>query len=63
MIKGTERFSVKDKDGKSLSLEAGTIRFAVQESFKGEVVGEVTLEVASMPGTSCGDYGLRRGIA
>jgi hypothetical protein len=62
MIKGTERFPVKDKDGKSLSLEAGTIRFAVQESFKGELVGEVTLEVASMRGTSCGDYGLRRGI-
>ena len=62
MIKGTERFSVKDKDGKSFSLEAGTIRFAVQESFKGELVGEVIVEVASMRGTSCGDYGLRRGI-
>ena len=62
MIKGTERFSVKDNDGKSVSLEAGTIRFAVQESFKGEVVGEVSLEVASMRGTSCGPYGLRRGI-
>lgn len=62
MIKGTERFSVKDRDDKSISLEAGTIRFTVQESFKGEVVGDISLEVASMRGTSCGDYGLRRGV-
>lgn len=62
MIQGTEKFSVKGKDGKSVALEAGTIRFAVQESFKGDVVAEVALEVDSMRGTSCGDYGLRKGV-
>lgn len=60
MLGGTEKLSVKDRGGKSYAIEAGAVRFAVEESFKGKVAGEITIEIASMDGTSCGPYGLKR---
>lgn len=61
MLGGTEKLSVKDNEGKSHSIEAGDVRFLVEESFKGDMVGETTIQIASMKDTSCGPYGLRRG--
>jgi hypothetical protein len=61
MLGGTEKLSVKGQDGKPHTIEAGQVRFAVEEVFKGDVAGQVTLGVASMDGTSCGPYGLTRG--
>jgi hypothetical protein len=37
------------------------VRFAVEEVFKGDVTGEVTIQIASHKNTSCGPYGLKRG--
>src|SRR6266849_9535834 len=61
MLGGTEKLSVKDESGKAYSVEAGTVRFAVEESFKGELVGQIPIEIARMKGTSCGPYGLKKG--
>ncbi len=61
MLGGTEKFSVKDEKGKAYQLEAGQIRFTVEELFKGNIPNEITITVDSMKGTSCGDYGLKRG--
>lgn len=61
MLRGTEKLSEKDDKGKAYKLEAGAVKFIVEEVFKGTVVGEVTIEIASMAGTSCGPYGLKRG--
>ena len=61
MIGGTEKFSTTDSAGKSRPVEAGAVRFAVQELFKGSLGNEVSLRIDSMRGTSCGDYGLTRG--
>lgn len=61
MLGGTENVSRRNQDGKPVSIEAGEVRFRVEENFKGSLVGEVIIHVASMKGTSCGDYGLRRG--
>ena len=61
MLGGTEKLSVKDQDGKSHSIEAGAVRFTVEEVFKGDVANETTIEIASMNGTSCGPYGLKLG--
>jgi hypothetical protein len=61
MLGGTEKLSVKDKSGKAYSIEAGTVRFEVEESFKGDVSGRIHIEIASMKGTSCGPYGLSKG--
>lgn len=61
MLGGTEKLSVKDRDGSSHFIEAGAVRFTVEEVFKGDVAGEVTIQIASMNGTSCGPYGLTRG--
>ena len=61
MLGGTEILSRRNQDSKPISIEAGEVRFRVDESFKGSLVGEVVIHVASMKGTSCGDYGLRRG--
>ena len=44
-----------------LSSEAGAVRFSVEESFKGVNATEIMINVSSMKGTSCGDYGLIRG--
>jgi hypothetical protein len=61
MLGGTERISVKGREGKSRTIEAGAVRFSVEEVFKGDVAFETTLDVESMDGTSCGPYGLTRG--
>jgi hypothetical protein len=61
MLGGTEKISVKDREGKSRTIEAGAVRFSVEEIFKGDVAFETTLDVESMDGTSCGPYGLARG--
>jgi len=61
MVRGTEKLSVKDPKGKARSIEAGKVRFTVEEFFKGTGPDEVTIEIASMDGTSCGPYGLKRG--
>lgn len=58
---GTEKWVEKDQAGKSYSLEAGDVRFAVEEVFKGKEVGEVTIGISSHRQTSCGPYGLKRG--
>jgi hypothetical protein len=61
MLGGTEKLSVKDRDGKSRTIEAGKVRFTVEEIFKGEIAGETVINIASMVGSSCGPYGLKRG--
>ena len=61
MLGGTEKFSRQDPDGKSYVIEAGQVRFAIEQVFKGEQAEEVTIQVDSAEGTSCGPYGLRRG--
>lgn len=58
---GSEKWVEKDQAGKSHSLEAGDVRFAVEEVFKGKEVGEVTVVINSHRQTSCGPYGLKRG--
>jgi prealbumin domain-containing protein len=61
MLGGTEKLSGHNQDGTIYPIEAGHVRFAVEEVFKGSLGGETTVEIASMKGTSCGDYGLKRG--
>ena len=61
MLGGTEKLSVKDERGKPRFIEAGDLRFAVEEVFKGRVGDEATIKIASNVGTSCGPYGLQRG--
>lgn len=61
MLAGTEKLTAKDQNGKSGSIEAGKVSFTVEEVFKGDVADEVTIEIASHVGTSCGPYGLKRG--
>jgi hypothetical protein len=61
MVGGTETLSAEDQEGKSHTIEAGHVRFAVEEVFKGSLASETTIEIASMNGTSCGPYGLKRG--
>ncbi len=61
MLGGTEKISVKDREGNERTIEAGAVRFSVEEIFKGDVAFETTLAVESMNGTSCGPYGLTRG--
>ncbi|HYG79856.1 MAG TPA: carboxypeptidase-like regulatory domain-containing protein [Pyrinomonadaceae bacterium] len=60
MLGGTEKLSVEDRDGKSHTIEAGSVRFVVEEVFKGDLPSVITVEVASMNNTSCGPYGLTR---
>src|SRR5262249_36895932 len=61
MLGGTEQLSAQNRGGRSYTIEAGQVRFAVEEVFKGSLGSEATIEVASMQGTSCGPYGLKRG--
>ena len=62
MLGGTEKLSFKDEKGKPHAIEAGEVRFAVEEVFKGNETEQITIGIASMDGTSCGPYGLRRGL-
>ena len=61
MLGGTEEFSVPGKDRQARSVEAGSVRFAIEETFKGDLAKEVTVEVHSDRDNSCGPYGLQRG--
>lgn len=61
MLGGTEKFSYKDSKGNAVELEAGSVKFAVTKSYKGKLESKVTISIASMRGTSCGDYGLQVG--
>lgn len=61
MLGGTEKISTKDRAGKPQTIEAGEVRFTVEEIFKGSAIEQVTIGIDSMNGTSCGPYGLRRG--
>jgi hypothetical protein len=60
---GTESWEGKTQDGIPQQIEAGSVRIAVEEVFKGKLSGEIILNVASMKGTSCGDYGLVRNVS
>lgn len=61
MIEGSEKLgNEKNKDGQEVFYEAGQVRFAVDEVFKGDKVSEVTLSVDSNKDTSCG-YSMIRG--
>lgn len=61
MLEGTEEIKVADELKKSYVIEAGKVRFAIEEIFKGPVAKELTVEIASHAGTNCGPYGLKRG--
>jgi hypothetical protein len=63
VLGGTESWEEKTQDGIPHQLEAGNVRVVVEESFKGDLSGEVIVSVASMKGTSCGDYGLKRHVS
>jgi hypothetical protein len=61
MVGATERLTVRDENDKPVTIEAGTVRFDVEELFKGSVSSESAVFIDSMDGTSCGPYGLKRG--
>jgi len=61
MTGGTEKNTLQERDGSSYEIESGEVTFEVGESFKGKPGKTVTIQIASMKGTSCGTYGLRRG--
>lgn len=62
MLGGSEKLSLKDNKGKAYSLEAGTVQFQIEESFKGDAVGQISIAIASHKDTSCGPYGLSKGV-
>jgi len=62
MLGGTEKYREYAKEGVTVSLESGQVRFAVEESFKGVTATEITVFVMNMKGTSCeGMAALARG--
>jgi hypothetical protein len=62
MLEGTEKHREYTDKGVTVSLEAGNVRFEVQESFKGVSTPEVTVLADNMKGTSCeGMAALARG--
>ena len=62
MLEGSEKYREYTKDGVTVSLEAGQVRFAVEESFKGVTTTEITILAMNMTGTSCeGMAALARG--
>lgn len=61
MLGGTQKLSVEGRAGKRFTIEAGKVRFAVEEIFKGSNAEQFTVEIDSNEGTSCGPYGLKRG--
>src|SRR5262245_54089157 len=52
MLEGTEKAAEYTREGKTTIYEAGAVRFAVQESFKGVSATQVTIFVLNMKGTS-----------
>jgi hypothetical protein len=61
MITGSERVRTETNGDLNVSIEAGMVRFAVEETFKGDLGSEVGISVNSNKGTSCGPYGLIHG--
>ena len=61
MTGGTEKNTIQDREGAPYEIESGEVTFEVEEAFKGNPGKTVTIQIASMKGTSCGTYGLRRG--
>ena len=61
MLGGTEKYSLKNDAGKAYVLEAGQVRFSVEEIFKGNEAAEVTLHVDRGDPARCPVYGLERG--
>ena len=61
VLDGTEKVETSSKGDVVVSIEAGMVRFAVEETFKGALGSETGLAVSSNKGTSCGPYGLIRG--
>jgi hypothetical protein len=62
VLGGTEKYREYTNKGVTVSLEAGQVRFAVEESFKGVTATEITVLVMNMKGTSCeGMAALARG--
>ena len=61
MLGGTEKHEFQNSKGETVTIESGTVSFSVKEVFKGQVSGEIKIEIDSMKGTSCGTYGLKRG--
>src|SRR5690349_4179825 len=62
MLEGSEKVRDYTKDGKTISYEAGKVRFAVEEAFKGVNTTEITIYVLNLKGTSCEGTALGRGI-
>ena len=58
MLGGTEKLSRKDKNGKTHELEAGAVRFSVEELFKGNISKKTTVEIGG--GILCGEYAMKR---
>jgi hypothetical protein len=58
MLGATETWERKGQNGIPYQVGAGSVRFSVDEVFKGRVSGEVVVNVASGRGTSCGVYSL-----
>ena len=63
VLGGTESWEWKNQAGTAHQLEAGSVRVVVEEVFKGDLSGQMILNVSSMKGTSCGDYGLERHVS
>lgn len=60
MVSGTETHVNDYGNGKEVTIESGEVLFEVSKVYKGSLGNTVTISVASMKGTSCGTYGLRR---
>jgi hypothetical protein len=61
MIEGSEKVEMNYSADSKISYEAGTVRFAIEEIFKGSIGAEVRISVISAKNTSCSPYGLIRG--
>jgi hypothetical protein len=61
MIGGSEKVEMENSADGKISYEAGTVRFAIEEIFKGRIGTEVRISVNSQRNTTCGPYGLIRG--
>ena len=51
MLGGTQKLSIKDESGKKSTIEAGEVRFTVEEIFKGSNAEELTIQIDSHKGT------------
>ena len=60
VLGGTEKLSAKDRNDNTYELEAGAVRFTVEELFKGSTSKKITVEIPSMKDTGCGPPGMRR---